>query len=67
MRWLQRATDKFLAGLILDSALDQSANQQVTAVDLPDGTTAVNGAADTAKRQPQFICPGCLSVFATIR
>jgi hypothetical protein len=34
---------------------ETSANQQVTAVDLPDGTTAVNGAADTAKRQPQFI------------
>jgi hypothetical protein len=42
---------------------ETSANQQVTAVDLPDGTTAVNGAADTAKRQPQFILLPRISVF----
>ena len=35
----------------------QGAYLQVATVGQPDGTTAVNGAAGSAKRQPQFICP----------
>ena len=33
----------------------RGAYQQVATVGQPDGTTAVNGAAGSAKRQPQFI------------
>ena len=47
--WHRRALSDF------KKVMRRGAYQQVATVGQPDGTTAVNGAAGSAKRQPQFI------------